>query len=224
MDTRFDTIAARPENSIFKVVFFPDRVYHALALSAARSDRYRYSVQEVRNALDICVMKGEVFLDGVFASNVLRIEYTAERLIEQVREKGRFLGDRVLAWVKLLPDDQTLGAEGYLHLIYDPRIGAYQAEVWDTLEPPAGQRHDFRILDIIGDGNWISCIPGFSGAIGQLSGLNRLDVAFRENELDLPRGYGQGGSSSGNWSNLLLAAGQRAGHRDPSSQPCLPSR
>jgi hypothetical protein len=104
MDARFNEIYTSPENSIFKVVFFPDRIYHAQYLNATRSDRYRYNVQEVRAYVDIIVLKGEVYMDGAFLCNFLRIEYRTGRLVEQGRERGRLVRDEVIAWLKLVPD------------------------------------------------------------------------------------------------------------------------
>ncbi len=60
MDPRFDQIYTHPENELFRVVFFPDRIYHARYLNATRSSRYRYNVTEVRGGPDINVMKGDV--------------------------------------------------------------------------------------------------------------------------------------------------------------------
>jgi hypothetical protein len=37
MDPRFDSIFTSPENAIFKIVFYPDRIYHAEYLNATRS-------------------------------------------------------------------------------------------------------------------------------------------------------------------------------------------
>ena len=51
MDPRFNDIFTRPENAIFRVVFYPDRIYHAQYLNATRSPRYRYNVREVRNVV-----------------------------------------------------------------------------------------------------------------------------------------------------------------------------
>src|SRR5213080_397156 len=103
MDPRFDQMFDRdPFNSVFKVVFYPDRIYHAAYLNATSSNRYRYNVLEVRNAFDITVLKAEVYLDGIFLSNVLRIEYRASRLTEVARERDRFLRDRVLMQIHLL--------------------------------------------------------------------------------------------------------------------------
>ena len=63
MDPRFNDIFSKPENQIFDVVFFPDRIYHAQYLNATRSSRYRYNVTEVRTKLDIAILKGEVYMD-----------------------------------------------------------------------------------------------------------------------------------------------------------------
>src|SRR5258708_1993586 len=101
-DAKFNQDHTDPSNDVFKVVFYPDRVYHARYLNATRSARYRYNVLEVRNAFDITVLKAEVFMDGVFLSNVLRIEYRAGRLTEVAREKNRFLRDSVLMNIRLL--------------------------------------------------------------------------------------------------------------------------
>ncbi len=189
MDSRFDDIFETPQNSVFKVVFFPDRVYHAYSLSATRSDRYRYNVREVRNVLDICVMKGEVYLDGLFYSNILRIEYRGGRLVEGIREKNRFMKDEVMGWVRLLPTDAIKVAEDTVHLHYDPRIGAYYVEIWQTLEPPEGNRHHFKVLNLMGHHSAITRIPAFLPAMEDLPSLLRIDLAFRENDVEIPRGY-----------------------------------
>ena len=73
VDPQFNKKFTDPENDIFKVVFYPDRIYHAGYFNATRSPRYRYNVTEVRNAFDIIVLKAEVYLDGIFLSNVLRV-------------------------------------------------------------------------------------------------------------------------------------------------------
>lgn len=215
MRTEFNNIFTRPENEVFKVVFFPDRVYHEYSLSATRSPRYRYNVEEVRNALDIAVMKGEVYLDGVFLSNILRIEYRGGRLFEQVRAKGRTMGSRVMAWVKLLPDDQSKTAETTLHLHHDPRIGAYYAEIWQTLDPPDGNHHDWRVLDLMGHENAITRVPAFLPALEDLSSLRRVEIAFRENDVQVPRGYHIGVEDAA-WDNDYLRSHEVPNTQDPS--------
>src|SRR5581483_2210165 len=119
MDARFTAIQNTPDNSIFSIVFFPDRIYHAQYLNATRSSRYRYYVHEVRNKLDTMVMKGLVFLDGAILARFIRIEYRASRLVEQAREKERFLKENVLAYLKLIHQDSARNAEALIRLQYD---------------------------------------------------------------------------------------------------------
>lgn len=122
MDSRFNDIFTQPENSIFKVVFFPDRIYHAQYLNAALSERYRYNVQEVRSKVDMTILKGEVYMDGLFYSHFLRIEYRGGRLVELARENRRFLQTELLAFVGLLPEDNSLTADAIVKLHYCPSI------------------------------------------------------------------------------------------------------
>ena len=96
MHEEFSEIHSRPENEIFRVVFFPDRIYHAQYLNATVSKRYRYNVREVRSKHDITLMKAQVFQDGQFLANAIRIEYRASRLNETTRECGRQLHDHVI--------------------------------------------------------------------------------------------------------------------------------
>ena len=188
MDGRFGQIFTEPENSVFKVIFYPDRIYHAAYLNATRSPRYRYNVQEVRNKLDIGVLKGEVYLDGRFLSNFVRIEYRGIRLVEQARERGRFLREELMGWVRLLPDDAP-STESMIRLHYDRWIDAYQVELWETLEAPAKQQHDFRVLDMIGRDGQITRIDALVPAMRDIKALRRFELAFRENDIDLPFGY-----------------------------------
>ncbi len=150
MDPRFEKIFGGPENKIFKVVFYPDRIYHAQYLNATRSPRYRYNVTEVRSEVDITLLKCEVFLDGKFISNALRIEYRAGRLVEQAREKNRFLRDRLIGDIDVLPDGTGPAVKATVELHYDEWIDAYQAEIWETLEPPPTGSHDIKVLDMMG--------------------------------------------------------------------------
>ena len=102
MDPRFNDIFDSVENEIFKVVFFPDRIYHArLPQRHAQPPLSLQRASRCANAFDIIVLKGEVYLDGLFLSNVLRIEYRAARLTEVARERSRFLRDKVRTTIKL---------------------------------------------------------------------------------------------------------------------------
>ena len=188
MDTRFDQINSTVENSIFHVVFFPDRIYHAQYLNATRSERYRYNVREVRGQGDISVLKAEVYVDGRRYSNVLRIEYRASRLVEKLRQRGRFLRSELLAYVNLLPGDKP-SADATVKLTYCPWIDAYQVELWETLESLESQPHDARVLDLMGYEGSITAVPAMRSILADLPALKRLELAFRENDRDLPFGF-----------------------------------
>lgn len=216
MDPAFNTIQTNPWNEIFKVVFFPDRIYHAQYLNATRSDRYRYNVQEVRSYFDINVIKGEVYLDGQFLSNFLRIEYRASRLVEQAREKRRFLKDQLIAWVKLMPDDRTKMAESRVKLHYCPWVDAFQVEIWETLEPPGNSFHDFQVLDQMGRDCPITRVRAFNPALQEIKSLRQLELAFRENDRDLPTGYAINDNDTV-WDNGYLRSHQEPRTSSPSS-------
>src|SRR3954454_20930794 len=149
MNALFDAIQTRPENSIFSIVFFPDRIYHAQYLNATRSPRYRYYVHEVRNILDLTVMKGLVFLDGNILANFIRIEYRASRLVEQAREHERFLRGQLMVYLKLLHKDPSKNADATIRMFYDDWINAYQVEIWDNLEPPPTKHHDAKVANMM---------------------------------------------------------------------------
>ncbi|SDW90546.1 cupin domain-containing protein [Nitrosomonas communis] len=216
MDPAFNTIQTNPWNEIFKVVFFPDRIYHAQYLNATRSHRYRYNVQEVRSYFDINVIKGEVYLDGQFLSNFLRIEYRASRLVEQAREKRRFLKDQLIAWVKLMPDDMTKMAESRVKLHYCPWVDAFQVEIWETLEPPGNSFHDFQVLDQMGRDCPITRVRAFNPALQEIKSLRQLELAFRENDRDLPTGYAINDNDTV-WDNGYLRSHQEPRTSSPSS-------
>ncbi|HEX8437601.1 hypothetical protein [Archangium sp.] len=190
MDARFDDIATSPENSIFRVVFFPDRIYHAQYLNATRSPRYRYNVTEVRSTVDVAVLKGEVYLDGRFLSNFLRIEYRGSRLVELTRERNRFMCRELIGWMKLHPKDASLQAEAEVRLEYCRWTDAYQVELWQTLEVPPGARaHDLGVLDQMGRHGTITRVRAFDAALNDLKGLKALELAFREGPREWPSGH-----------------------------------
>jgi oxalate decarboxylase/phosphoglucose isomerase-like protein (cupin superfamily) len=189
MDQRFNDIQNRPENSIFDIVFFPDRIYHARYLNATRSSRYRYYVHEVRNALDSMVMKGAVFFDGIRLARMIRIEYRASRLVEVAREKERFLRDTLLAEVAIKHSDPARNAQALVRLHHDSWIGAYQVEIWETLEPPPTKHHDVKVANMMGREGSITRIRAFDAALQEPDGILQVEVAFRENDIDEPLGY-----------------------------------
>src|SRR5262245_34959866 len=219
MDPRFNDIFTDVSNDVFQVVFYPDRIYHAAYLNATRSSRYRYNVLEVRNAFDITVLKAEVYLDGIFLSNVLRVEYRAGRLTEVARERSRFLRDRVLMNIHTLDPDADPGAPSHgpaadLFLHYDKWINAYQAEIWESVAPPPRKSHDFKVLDQIGRSGPITSVFAFKPLLHEIKRLRRLEVSFRENDVDLPFGYR---INNPQYDNNYLRNHQVPNTQDPSS-------
>ncbi|WP_376967886.1 hypothetical protein ABNQ39_36845 (plasmid) [Azospirillum sp. A26] len=187
MDPRFSRMVTDPWNQVFQVVFFPDRIYHAQYLNATRSPRYRYNVREVRGKADINVLKGDVHIDGSKMSNFVRVEYRASRLTEAARERGRFVRDGALAYVQLVTlDGESVGAT--CHMQYCPWIDAFQVEIWQSLEPPPGHRHDFQVTDMMGHRGSITCVPAFAGALADVSAIGRVNLAFRESDVQGPGG------------------------------------
>lgn len=190
---QFREIFSSPENQIFKVVFFPDRIFHAQYLNATRApERYRYAVSDARSVLDISVMKAQVFLDGRKAANLLRIEYRASRLVELTRESGRFLRGEVIAWVKIharTDNGAEVSTDRPVKLHYCPWINAYQVEIWQTLEPPvSGTAHHFQVLAQMGPTAPITRVRSFSPLLEQIDRIERVELAFRENDVNLPYG------------------------------------
>lgn len=189
MNPSFNTIESRPENEIFSIVFYPDRIYHAQYLNATRSPRYRYYVAEVRNKFDLTVLKGMVFLDGIYLCNFLRIEYRATRLVEFTREKERFLRDKVQAYLRLNHEDSTKNADGMLTLHWCPWIDAFQVEIWETLEAPPTKRHAIKVAQVMSAKGSITRVPRFNPALDALDGLSQVELSFCESETDDPYGY-----------------------------------
>ena len=188
MNPQFNAISTSPENDIFQVVFFPDRIYHSQYLNATRSDRYRYNVQEVRGAIDINVLKGEVYFDGQYYTNFIRIEYRASRLVEVARLENRFVRGQILAFVQIKTEDERV-AQATVKLRYDAWVNAYQGEIWGTLEAPANNSHDIKVLDMMGYRNQITRIPSFSPLLENIKAVKQVELAFRENDRDLPFGF-----------------------------------
>ena len=239
MDTRFEKIFTHPENEIFRVVFFPDRIYHARYLSATRSSRYRYNVTEVRSGgdsakkaavgfcfgggnvlelarsgADVNVIKGDVFLSGTRLCGMLRVEYTGARLVEQAREFNRRLGPRIKAWVRITPTDPEQAAEQVVTLHWDPVIGAYAVEIWQTLEPGEGGSHDYRVLAQMGCDDPITSIASFSPALVEPKSIRQVSVAFAENDRLYPTGQSIGNQQ---WDNNYTRSHQEPRNPAPSS-------
>jgi oxalate decarboxylase/phosphoglucose isomerase-like protein (cupin superfamily) len=222
MDPRFDEIQTTPENEIFKIVFFPDRIYHARYLNATRSSRYRYNVREVRSIVGVLAMKGEVFLDGALYTNFLRIEYRPDRLTELSREKGRFIERTLIGWARLGRDSKDdidsndgVAPEATFKMHYCPWIDAFQVEFWETLKPPAASRHAYQVSQMMGAQGSITRIPSFSPALKDLRSLRRIETAFRENDYQIPSGYR---INDPEWDNNFMRSHQEPRTNVPSSE------
>lgn len=188
MDPRFNRISSNPENEIFKVVFYPDRIYHSAYLNATVSSRYKYNVTEVRNKHDITLIKAQVFMDGRFLANVFRIEYLGTRLGEMVREQQRFLQSNVRCNIAVeLPDKTELKSE--ITLGYCNWVRAYQCEIWDNLDPIPGSAHHFKVLSQMGKKGAITHMNELDGALKIAKEIKIFTTAFKENETDEPFGY-----------------------------------
>ena len=177
MDNRFDDIFNSPENEIFQVVFFPDRIYHSRYLNASISPRYRYDVKEVRNKADITILKGDIYLDEELLTHFLRIEYGANRLIETTRECGRRLSNKVMINKIFLVE---AGAEAKsVTLNYSNQIRAYQTEIWGTLESSIGNNHDAAVLNMMGRYGSITRLRPFSSALKNIKSIINITLRLR---------------------------------------------
>jgi mannose-6-phosphate isomerase-like protein (cupin superfamily) len=214
MDVRFEELFERPENEIFRIVFFPDRIYHARYLSATRSSRYRYAVREVRSAAVLTAMKGQVFFGGQHLCNILRLEYSAQRLLEYARERGRTLGPRLRAWCRLWTFEGAGAVEANIVLHYDPIVGAYCVELWESLEPPAGTAHDHRVQPLMGREAPITRVPNLVPRLTDIEALRGVEFAVREDDLQYPTSRQ---TVDPQWDNNFARTIQVPNRKDPSA-------
>ncbi|MGI9064255.1 MAG: hypothetical protein ACR2FQ_10660 [Pseudonocardiaceae bacterium] len=215
MDVRFDELFEEPENEIFRIVFFPDRIYHARYLSATRSSRYRYAVSEVRSGSVLTALKGTVFFGGVPLCSMLRLEYSAQRLLEVARERGRSLGPRLPAWVRLTGADPADAVDANIVLHYDAVVGAYTVELWETLEPPQGSTHDYRVLPLLGRDAPITRVPALVPALIDVKAtLRTIEFAVRENDRQYPTSRPV---PDPQWDNNFTRSHQEPRNPEPSS-------
>jgi oxalate decarboxylase/phosphoglucose isomerase-like protein (cupin superfamily) len=214
MNGQFNNIQNTPDNQIFQVVFFPDRIYHARYLNATRCSRYRYYVHEVRNAWDSTLMKGLVFLDGLLLANFIRLDYRAGRLVEQAREQNRFLEDSVLVNLSLIHADSTKNASAQVRMHFDAWIDAYQVEIWDSLEPPPTKHHNAKVANMMGREGSITRVRAFNPALSDADNINQVTVAFRESDIDVPSGFQIGNPQ---WDNNYGRTYQVPNTQEPSA-------
>lgn len=188
MDARFDEIFTHPENDFFKVVFPPDRVYHARYLNATRADEYRYDVHEVRDKTDIVVLKGSVYYQGLFLSNFIRLEYGGNRLCETAREQNRFLRSQIIADITLTTaTGESASARVRLH--FCDWVRKFQVEIWETLEAPEGRNHHYKVLDMMGARGSITRLRPLGPLLQDVKAVKQVRISFREGDHDEPFGY-----------------------------------
>ena len=189
MDPRFNDIFSSPENEIFKVVFFPDRIYHARYLNATRSRRYRYNVQEVRGKLDHHRAEGRG-LPRRPVPQPLPPDRIPGRPARRSRTRaGAVRARRVAGAGSALHVDGQPPPEAMVKLHYDRWIDAYQAEIWQTLEAPAGRHHDFQLLDMMGRTGQITRVADFEQALACPKDIKRGRARVPRERRDLPFGY-----------------------------------
>ena len=218
MDPRFDDILhGAPRTASSRSFSFPDRIYHAQYLNATRSPRYRYNVMEVREPARHQRAEGRGLPGRQFLCNFLRIEYRAGRLVEQMRERGRFLRDELLAWVKLHPADEQ-DARGRLRQAalrpLDRRLpgrdlGNARAAA-DRTRTISSARHDGR-----GRLDHPRASPSSPALRRHHAHCNAVELAFRENDRDLPFGYQH--STIRAWDNDFTRSHQEPRTQEPSS-------
>lgn len=189
MHPSFNTINSSPENEVFKVVFFPDRIYHDKYFNATVSSRYNYNVNEVRNKHDITFLKAQVFQDGIFLANVLRIEYGASRLFETSRENNRTLNESLICNLTLIDSETNQKISAQVKLNYCDWIRAFQCEIWDNIDPINSSSHHFKVLSQMGRFGSIVTVPQFETIFQDLKKLKQLTLNFEENDIELPLGY-----------------------------------
>jgi oxalate decarboxylase/phosphoglucose isomerase-like protein (cupin superfamily) len=128
-------------------------------------------------------------LDGNLLARFVRLEYRASRLVEQAREKERFLKDHLLVYVKLLHQDASKNADALVRLHLDAWVNAYQVEIWDNLEPPPTKHHDAKVANMMGREGSITRVRAFNPALSDIDGIQQVELAFRENDINAPFGY-----------------------------------
>lgn len=215
MDADFANRYTKPEYSLSRVIFYPDRIFHAPALAASpRSVRYRYKVEEVRAKFNTVVLHGEVYLDGQFLCRFLRLEYHAARLAEAAREQHRPLGDRVRAWLRVQCDGAAPATETHVVLHRDAARQEYSVELWTSLEAPSTSRHDFAVLALMGWQRPITRVKELALALQPGARIRRVEVAFAEFERTFP-----GGAPIPQvvWDNNFLASHEERRTPEPSA-------
>jgi mannose-6-phosphate isomerase-like protein (cupin superfamily) len=137
-------------------------------------------------------------------------------LVEQAREKPRFIKDEMIAWIQPLADGDSNPPQAQVKLRYDAWTNVFQVEIWETLTPPKGVNHALAVLDQIGKNGSITRVPAFKTVLKNLDSLMRIQVAFRENDKDIPYGFAINDADV-SWDNAFLRSHQEPRTTVPSS-------
>jgi hypothetical protein len=93
-----------------------------------------------------------------------------------------------VAWLRLHATGQP-PPESRVRLEYCPWIDAFQAEVWETLDPPEGMHHDIKVAAVMGRDSCITRVPRFNPALADVRTLRQVGVAIREDYTQYPSGF-----------------------------------
>jgi hypothetical protein len=196
-------------NKIFKIVFFPDRIYHAQYLNA-RAARYQYNVLEVRGDNDFIVLK-EVYL----------MENSVQCAAHEYRADAR----RVVRARTLRRRRVVCGAD--TRRSRNRRAQALRQDTTTSMSMPTRSRsgdagaaadssHSFKVLDQMGLHKPITAVPGFRRALRDLRRLTGVHVSFRETDIDRPFNYRIKPDNVG-WDNDYFRSHQEPNRPEPNS-------
>jgi oxalate decarboxylase/phosphoglucose isomerase-like protein (cupin superfamily) len=96
----------------------------------------------------------------------------------------------------------------------DAWINAYQVEIWDNLEPPPTKHHDAKVANMLGREGSITRVRALNPALSDIDGIQQVELAFRENDIDLPLGYKIGNPQ---WDNDYGRTYQAPNTQEPSA-------
>src|SRR5262249_19244681 len=145
---------------------------------------------------------------------VLRLEYSPQRLLELARERGRALGPTLQAWCKLWTFEGAGAVESNIVLHWDGVAGAYCVELWETLEPPSGNAHDYRGLPLMGRDAPITRVPALIPQLTDIKALRGIEFAVREADRQFPTSRA---TQDPQWDNNFARTIQAPNTQDPSS-------
>ena len=76
-------------------------------------------------------------------------------------------------------------------------VGAYCVELWETLEPPAGSAHDYRVLPLMGRDAPITRVPALVPRCTDIKALRGIEFAVPRGRRAVPDRLGRRSTRSG---------------------------